>query len=90
MNETKKIFNLILSVTEVTTGFDEQGRPFEELACQDEQGRWYMIGLDETNYNYQKYKVGDVLYVKSARCFQASATLNFLYYVRTVRTKHLN
>lgn len=87
MNETRKIFNIVLSVTEVTTGFDEQGRQFETLACQDEQGAWYMIGLNETNYNYKRYGVGDVILVKSARCFQASATLNFLYYVRTKNNK---
>lgn len=81
-NSTKKIKNIVLSVTEVTTGFDEEGKPFEELACRDEQGAWYMIGLNESNFNYGKYKFGDVILVKSARCFQACATLNFLYYVR--------
>lgn len=82
MNETKKILNIILMVTDVTTGFDEDGNPFEELACQDEQGRWFMIGLNENNFNYQKYKAGDVISIKSARCFSVSPTLSFLYYVR--------
>lgn len=80
--QTTKIKNIILKVVDVERGFADDGRPFENLVCKDEQGRFFNIGLDESNYNYKRYKENDLFLVKSARCFQASATLFFLYYVR--------
>lgn len=60
----------------------EQGNEFESLICEDSQGRAFVIGLNIANYNYKRYKVGDIFTIKSARCYSVSPTLSFLYYVR--------
>ncbi len=82
MKTTKKVTNLVLLVKEIQTGFDEQGNEFESLICEDSQGRAFVIGLNAANYNYKRYKVGDIFTIKSARCYSVSPTLSFLYYVR--------
>ena len=86
--QTIKIKNLILKVVEVENGFGDNYEMFENLVCKDGQGRFYHIGLSQANFNFGKYKVGDIFLVKSARCFTASPSLNFLYYVRINHKKY--
>lgn len=79
--ETVKVRNLIVRIFDIADGIDERGE-FETLLANDEQGKTYSFSFRNGWANYKRFNNGDVILIKSARKFETSPSLSFLYYLR--------